>query len=362
MDSVLRPRDIQARIRSGESPETRGRGGPDLDRQDHGLRGAGARRARLRRRAGAEGLGPAPRRGRADRPSGGGRRRAAPRPATSTRSRSSGTAGAATTAGGRSSADYLSGESARHARVRLRRGRPLRHGRRRRVAVAGRRAAAAGRVPAARLVGGSPGVASAPRPLASVDQQLPLGDDAIELVTGRPPEPLHPEDATVDLTETASTVRSAGRDARHPAPDPASGPDADWIATQASERPADAGAGACRPARTCPRSTGTADEPADGPGGNRTEGLRWPSLTDASAPTSLPTRLSAEPAPRGGGDGAHRAAGGAESPLRRSPAGHRSRAGTRSCSAPTRTPEPARRVPRVARITWRSLAGLVTDG
>ena len=46
MDSTLRPRDIQARIRAGETPEAVAAGRPDHRRQDHAVRRAGARRAR----------------------------------------------------------------------------------------------------------------------------------------------------------------------------------------------------------------------------------------------------------------------------------------------------------------------------
>ena len=49
MDSALRPRDIQARIRAGESPEDVAAAARHDRRQDHGLRRAGARRARPRR-------------------------------------------------------------------------------------------------------------------------------------------------------------------------------------------------------------------------------------------------------------------------------------------------------------------------
>ena len=51
MDSALRPRDIQARIRSGESAEAVAAGGADHRRQDHGVRRSRARRAPARRRA-----------------------------------------------------------------------------------------------------------------------------------------------------------------------------------------------------------------------------------------------------------------------------------------------------------------------
>jgi hypothetical protein len=63
-------------------------------------------------------------------------------------------------------------------------------------------------------------------------EQLPLGDDAIEVVTGRRPAPLA-EEPTVDLTDTASAVRPADPFTAGPVrPDAA-----DWISTQATERP-----------------------------------------------------------------------------------------------------------------------------
>jgi hypothetical protein len=73
--------------------------------------------------------------------------------------------------------------------------------------------------------------APAARRLASVgsDEELPLGEDAIELVTDAEP--------TVDLTATARAVRSADPEPRGDDPGAARG-DADWIATQASDRPA----------------------------------------------------------------------------------------------------------------------------
>jgi hypothetical protein len=72
--------------------------------------------------------------------------------------------------------------------------------------------------------------------------QVPLSDDAVEAITGRgwSAEPAHPEvveptsegvtqmhgEVTIDLTDTAAAVRAAGPTG-----------DADWIATQASDRP-----------------------------------------------------------------------------------------------------------------------------
>ena len=63
-------------------------------------------------------------------------------------------------------------------------------------------------------------------------EQLPLGDDAIEVVTGRRPAPLS-EESTVDLTDTAAAVRPPDPFAAR-TPQPAA---ADWISTQATDRP-----------------------------------------------------------------------------------------------------------------------------
>ena len=65
-------------------------------------------------------------------------------------------------------------------------------------------------------------------------EQLPLGDDAIEVVTGRRPPPLD-EESTVDLTDTAAAVRPPDPFAAR-TPQPAA---ADWISTQATDRPAE---------------------------------------------------------------------------------------------------------------------------
>jgi hypothetical protein len=68
-------------------------------------------------------------------------------------------------------------------------------------------------------------------------EQLPLGDDAIEVVTGRRPEPIAPQEPgdepTVDLTDTASAVRPEPYRAGPVRPDAP-----DWISTQATDRPA----------------------------------------------------------------------------------------------------------------------------
>ncbi|HET7533060.1 MAG TPA: septation protein SepH [Nocardioidaceae bacterium] len=68
-----------------------------------------------------------------------------------------------------------------------------------------------------------------------IEQELPLGDDAIELVAGADDEaPSAPEEATVDLTQTARDLR--GRTTARAGELGATG-DADWMATQASDRP-----------------------------------------------------------------------------------------------------------------------------
>jgi hypothetical protein len=77
---------------------------------------------------------------------------------------------------------------------------------------------------------------ASPRRLSAVsaEQELPLGDDAIELVTGIEAAPEGAEESTVDLTQTARELRGG-----IPAPADELGPtgDADWMATQASDRP-----------------------------------------------------------------------------------------------------------------------------
>ncbi|MGZ6787968.1 MAG: septation protein SepH [Nocardioidaceae bacterium] len=76
--------------------------------------------------------------------------------------------------------------------------------------------------------------------VTSADQELPLGEDAIGMVTGRTAED---EERTVDLTATAHAVRQPERTQhpaaqQHPPVDPtAVTGDGDWMATQATERP-----------------------------------------------------------------------------------------------------------------------------
>jgi hypothetical protein len=75
----------------------------------------------------------------------------------------------------------------------------------------------------------------APRRLAAVsaEEELPLGDDAIELVTSGEAVPEGADESTVDLTQTAHELRGTPTGADELG---AAG-DADWIATQASDRP-----------------------------------------------------------------------------------------------------------------------------
>jgi hypothetical protein len=65
------------------------------------------------------------------------------------------------------------------------------------------------------------------------EEELPLGDDAIELVTD-PGLEVGPEERTVDLTQTARELRG-GTPPR--ADELGSTGDADWMATQATDRP-----------------------------------------------------------------------------------------------------------------------------
>ena len=58
MESALRPRDIQARIRAGESPEDVAAAAQTAVESDHGLRHPGPRRARPCRAERPAGLGP----------------------------------------------------------------------------------------------------------------------------------------------------------------------------------------------------------------------------------------------------------------------------------------------------------------
>ncbi len=85
------------------------------------------------------------------------------------------------------------------------------------------------------------------------EQELPLGDDAIEMVTG----PAEAEEATVDLTPAAKAVRGRGAKARPDGLAPSG--DADWMATQASDRPQGS---PVKAAETTPGETSGTEEPS----------------------------------------------------------------------------------------------------
>ena len=88
------------------------------------------------------------------------------------------------------------------------------------------------------------GTTEAPRRLSSVtgsDDELPLGEDAIELVSA----------ATADLSETARALRAVPEDL----PITTDHADADWMVTQASERPA------ARAPEVKPEAAGAAEAP-----------------------------------------------------------------------------------------------------
>jgi hypothetical protein len=214
MDSALRPRDIQARIRAGESPEhvaaaaqttldkVMGYATPVLAERAHIA--DRAQKASVRRKAGE---GPARVLGEAV--------------AERLRARNVDPASVEWDAWRREDgrwtlvADYRSGESPRHAEF---------------VFDAPGRYVVADDDEARWLVGEQsavkgpqPRTTPGPRRLSAVsnDDELPLGEDAIEMVTEDPVTSAEPEAPTEDLTATAAAVRATG--------------DADWIAT---ERPA----------------------------------------------------------------------------------------------------------------------------
>jgi hypothetical protein len=133
----------------------------------------------------------------------------------------------------------------------------------------------------------------------STEEELPLGADTIDMVSGVSRLHAQPDEQTVDLTQTAWTIRD-----RHPSepvdPTRPTG-DADWMATQASERP---GAVSRRDARTDsapaarddhPPRDEQAPEPASPPE-RRAEAVGQTGPADdeqadeASAPTKKPAR------------------------------------------------------------------------
>ena len=231
MDSALRPRDIQARIRSGESPESvaaaaqttiekiMGYATPVLAERAHVA--DRAQRASVRRKAGD---GPA--------------RVLGDAVAERLRARNVDPSTVEWDAWRREDgrwtlvADYRSGGSSRHAEF---------------VFDAPGRYVVAEDDEARWLIGEQstskgpqPRTPSGPRRLSSVDGhgddlELPLGEDAIGMVS---------ESVTEDLTATAAVVRETG--------------DADWIATQATERPA-------------PPTTGPEAEPETAPAAEAAE-------------------------------------------------------------------------------------------
>jgi hypothetical protein len=87
------------------------------------------------------------------------------------------------------------------------------------------------------------------------EAELPLGDDAIELVTD-PALEISAEERTVDLTQTARDLRG-GTPPR--ASDLGATGDADWMATQATDRPEDTR----REAAPEPAEPPTVEEPAE---------------------------------------------------------------------------------------------------
>jgi hypothetical protein len=247
MDSALRPRDIQARIRAGESPEAvaqaaqtsvdriMGYATPVLAERAHIA--DRAQRASVRRKAGE---GPA--------------RLLGDAVAERLRAKNVDPASVEWDAWRREDgrwtlvADYPSGERTRRAEFVF--DAPGRY-----VVAEDDEARWLVGEQSARKTGQPRSGTGSSRRLSSVsgEEELPLGDDAIEMVTGSGdlgPEQLSlegtddvsPHERTIDLSQTARQLREA------PDLDAETG-DADWIATQASERP---------PTQPGP---GTADEP-----------------------------------------------------------------------------------------------------
>ena len=216
MESALRPRDIQARIRAGESPEAvaaaaqttlekvMGYATPVLAERAHVA--DRALRASVRRK---NSEGPA--------------RILWDAVAERLRGRNVDPESVAWDAWRREDgrwtvvADYRSGESSRHAEFVF--DAPGRYV----VAEDDEARWLVGEPTATR--GPQPRGASGPRRLSAVgtDEELPLGEDAIGMVNEVPAE-APADEPTEDLSATAAAVRATG--------------DADWIATQASERPA----------------------------------------------------------------------------------------------------------------------------
>ena len=230
MESALRPRDIQARIRAGETPETvaaaaqttvekiMGYATPVLAERAHIA--DRAQRSSVRRKAGE---GPARLLGDAVEERLRGRNVDPDSVEWDAWRREDGRWTLV--------ADYRSGESARHAEF---------------LYDAPGRYVVAQDDEARWLVGEQsnrkgpqPRSAGSQRRLTAVttEDELPLGEDAIGMVSDA--DAGTAEEHTVDLSETATSLRRSGPTEVHPAGvDPAAETgDADWIATQSSERP-----------------------------------------------------------------------------------------------------------------------------
>ena len=226
MESALRPRDIQARIRAGETPESvaaaastsieriMGYATPVLAERAHIA--DRAQRASVRRKAGE-----------------GSTRLLGDAVAERLRSRNVDPATVTWDAWRREDgrwtlvADYRSGESTRHAEFVF--------------DAPGRYVVAED--DEARWMVGEQSASKGPQPRSTspagrrltavpADDELPLGEDAIGLVsdregTGRDED----RESTVDLTQSARSARATAD------PSPTATGDADWIATQASDRP-----------------------------------------------------------------------------------------------------------------------------
>ena len=300
MESALRPRDIQARIRAGESPESvaaaaqtsvdkiMGYATPVLAERAHIA--DRAQRSSVRRKAGE---GPA--------------RLLGDAVEERLRSRNIAPGSVEWDAWRRDDgrwtlvADYRSGDSAHHAEFLY--------------DVPGRYVIAhddeakwlVGEQTARR--GPQPRTSSSARRLSAVspEDELPLGEDAIGMLRGDQSEgevgesangqpvddrdgSTHPEEPTVDLSDAAASVRRTG--AAREIGLPIDTGDADWISTQASERPAgSADASSDQPATASPRADAH-DEPLppgdgteDGIGDSSEDGIEEGNDDPAEEPT-----------------------------------------------------------------------------
>jgi hypothetical protein len=262
MESALRPRDIQARIRAGESPESVAAAAqttldkvmtyasPVLAERAH-IAGR-AQQASVRRKAGD---GPA--------------RVLADAVAERLSARNVDPDAVEWDAWRREDgrwtlvADYRSGESARHAEF---------------VFDAPGRYVLAEDDEARWLVGEQtalkgpqPRAGTGPRRLSAVgdEAELPLGEDAIEMVTEQPAQPTEqPGQQSGQQSGQHSGQPSGEQPSRAAAGQPTA--DADWIATQASERPAPAAPDVAEDPLASPVELGSeADEPEPEPAAPR---------------------------------------------------------------------------------------------